>query len=166
MGIIGTTVATGCGAYMVCLGAKNWYNGKDIGKIQVALGVIALAGGVYSFMNSGKAPEMDYCWGHKPDSNIDCKALLKEVEKSCARVLQKGYENIPGLDLEKHVETVGPNFSSGIGHPRCDTELTGEGKFFFYQSGLKDVRKYMYEAITEAGLKIHGVIRHYHSIKV
>ncbi len=163
---VGGTVATIGGAYMVYRGAKNWYNGKDIGKIQVAIGVIALAGGVYSHMMLRKAFDLDYCWGHKPDPKIGCKALVEQVKKACAEVLKKGYGKIPGLDLEKHVERVGANLFDGVESPRCDTELTAEGKHFFIASGLKEPRKYLYEAFTETGRRIHGVIRHYHSIKV
>jgi len=165
--VAAATVATVGGGYMVFTGAKNWYNGKDIGKIQVALGVVALAGGLYSLnsqMQMNLQQVAQICDEYDPSTKIACDALRKEVKESCAAVLKKGYENIPGLDLEKHVQTVGPNFSSGVEHPRCDTELTREGRFFLYQSGLKASRKYIYEAVTEAGLKIHGVIRHDHSI--
>ncbi|NGX27752.1 MAG: hypothetical protein K940chlam6_01690, partial [Chlamydiae bacterium] len=71
-----------------------------------------------------------------------------------------GYDNIPKMDLTKHIASIGPNFSEGQTYPRCDVKLSTEGYELFYQHGLEKC-KHMFKAFLSNDCPIRGVIRNY-----
>ncbi len=158
-------VITFIGADLVATEAQNWRQGKNIEKIRLAIGIIGVVGGLYELMNQAiyVASQIEHCGPRGLDGRFNCKLLKEEVEKKCAEVLKQGTrtvqgEEIPPLDLEKHVEDIGANFEHGVDSTGCWTRLTAEGKKFFREKVYFHLKPH-YDAFIESGSWDHRITR-------
>ncbi|MBS0628918.1 MAG: hypothetical protein JSS30_01690, partial [Verrucomicrobia bacterium] len=110
----------GAGSFLVYRGLKDWKSNQ--GKIQVALGALAVVGGIYALVNSYTEETLSEIHG--------------AARQKCKNFLQEEYSNRwgntlvkPALNVERHI-----SISAGGGFSRfsprrteCIVDLTVEG---------------------------------------
>lgn len=142
------------GAYLMQRGLRNCYNGHTgSGKYQVALGAIAIVGGVYSLMNLNQQP-----------ISMIIDPASEEIRKACENVLTKGeHLRIPAFNPIEHIKDIHVDVSNSPSrYSSCGITLTSEGyavlNRFKAEKGLALWAKSLFSAFRPNGGQITGVI--------
>ena len=148
------------GAFLAAKGIVNYCKGHTtLGKYQALFGASALAWGAYSWSMMHEEQSTPQISPSLNCSQTCCESsTLEQIQDACAKVLTKGYDQIPGLDLSEHVESVGANLNGRT--YRCDPKLSPKGIAFLAERGLENTKLFFQAALSNCCC-IWGVIRNY-----